>query len=60
MKRRCVVLQGTQVVVHFLAWKGEARGEGGGRRGLRQFGQEPRADGVERGGRGLREPAATK
>ena len=49
-----VALQGAQVVVHFLAWKGEARGKGGRRRGLRQFGQEPRADRVERGGGGLR------
>jgi hypothetical protein len=37
-----------------LAWKGEARGQGGRRRGLRQFGQEPRADRVKRGGGGLR------
>ena len=49
-----VALQGAQVIVHFLAWKGEARGKGGRRRGLRQFGQEPRADRVERGGGGLR------
>src|SRR5580698_2158612 len=48
-----VALQGAQVVVHFLAWKGEARGKGGGRSGLRQFGQESRADRVERGGGGL-------
>ena len=49
-----MALQGAQVVVHFLAWKGEARGKGGRRRGLRQLGQEPRADRVERGGGGLR------
>ncbi|MCU1232220.1 MAG: hypothetical protein JWP63_187, partial [Candidatus Solibacter sp.] len=46
--------EGAQVVVHFLAWNGEARGKSGRRRGLRQFGQEPRADRVERGGSGLR------
>jgi hypothetical protein len=49
-----VALQCAQVVVHFLAWKGEARGKGSRRRRLRQFSQEARTDRVEGGGGGMR------
>ena len=49
-----MALQGAQMVVHFLPWKRQARGKRGRRRGLRQFGQQPRTDRVKRGGGGLR------